>query len=78
MTHVRVLKGSSCTLVSLCEQMNTTRINVHLSTAMIENVSLLMRFDFGPESEKYAEMRRNQRGISALRAFHHKISLQDI
>jgi hypothetical protein len=45
---------------------------------MIENVSLLMRFDFGPESEKYAEMRRNQRGISALHAFHHKISTQDI
>jgi len=45
---------------------------------MLENVSLLMRFDFGPESEKYAEMRRNPRGISALRALHHNISTQDI
>ena len=56
MTHVRVLDGSSCTLVSLCEQMNTTRIIVQLSTAKLENVTLLMRFKFGDKSENYGDL----------------------
>jgi len=61
MTHVRVLDGSSCTLVSLCEQMNTTRIIVQPSTAKRENVTLLMRFKFGDKSENYEDLQRSQR-----------------
>ena len=60
MTHVRVLDGSSCTLVSLCEQMNTTRIIVHLSTANDESVSLLMRFEFAAKSEEYSKIAAEQ------------------